>query len=881
MSDDTLLGRSADWYAHSGWKILPCYGITDGSKCTCGKKHDEPKDIGKHPVLAGWNTAATSDRDQVAQWWAENPDYNIATFCKPSGYFVVDVDPRSDGFESLDEFELLVGSANLPPTVEAITGVYSHNGKEVRGRHLYYRCDPGEHLVGKFKDLPGLDFKHNGYVMVAPSRHQSGVVYEWKPGHAPWEMEMAEAPEGLLNALRKRGRDGSYKGKTNLGTTDWQNVLGGLEYNGEKLDVDRFLTEGIQEGSRAVDLYAMACALANTVDVDTELGRNMVETQMIRFNAEKVNPPLPLEGPGGLLMHVRRAIEFVRANPKTAGGARSWKEVDQWEIDYAKKVTEGNFRIQVTSDPTSTSDPDDAVDYGDFSTAPGSIGSAVASAAMSGKSSREAANLVNVDTPKDQDAITEEEGGTPEKRSLTDVGNGRRLVDSYQSIIRYTPGLGWFSWSGNHWEPDIENLALRELCKQMASSIASEVVSYEEKDRTDVLKWAINAKSTSRIDAAIKNANSDHRINVRVDDWDSNPHLLGVANGVVDLKTGKLLKGRPDLHITRRSPVAYTPGLKSARWDNFLNYATNGDKEFQDYLQRAVGYTFTGLNTEDVMFLVYGKAGSGKNTFVEAFIKCLGTKQYSWPMDSSILADNAGMTSSTDLYHWAELRGKRAVWFDELPDGERIKENSVKKLTGSSEISARSPGEKPFTFESQAKMWITTNHRPVITDDAMWRRIRPIPWMNVPDKPDPSLKEFLFDPEGGLPAILSWAVEGAMKVLNSPESDGLGWCKVVYEAAEMYRKSEDRLGMFLHSEAQETEGGSIPIKSIYGIYRLWSESRGEKAMSQIRLIRMLRDRGFEVTGEGGNDELLGYTLKSRSSIAEPEIDWSVLGRFAQ
>jgi phage/plasmid-associated DNA primase len=36
------------------------------------------------------------------------------------------------------------------------------------------------------------------------------------------------------------------------------------------------------------------------------------------------------------------------------------------------------------------------------------------------------------------------------------------------------------------------------------------------------------------------------------------------------------------------------------------------------------------------------------------------------------------------------------VWVDELPESERMKENAVKKLTGSSEISARSPGEKPF-----------------------------------------------------------------------------------------------------------------------------------------------------------------------------------------
>ncbi len=48
---------------------------------------------------------------------------------------------------------------------------------------------------------------------------------------------------------------------------------------------------------------------------------------MIRFNAEKVRPPLPLEGQGSLLMHVRRAIDFVINNPKTE---RLWPGLQEW-----------------------------------------------------------------------------------------------------------------------------------------------------------------------------------------------------------------------------------------------------------------------------------------------------------------------------------------------------------------------------------------------------------------------------------------------------------------------------------------------------------------------------------------------------------------------
>lgn len=875
MTEKNIRQAGATWYASQGWKIIPCHGITSAGSCTCRGGHTNQKDIGKHPAVL-WKQDCSSDVGKILEWWTDNPDYNVGIVCDQSNLVVIDIDPRSGGFESFKKFEELV-DYTLPQTVEAITGEYSYKGEVLRGRHLYFKVASGEVFVGKINGLPGIDIKHVGYVLAPPSRHQSGIEYSWREGHAPWEMEVAEATPELLALIRKGGSShGGGNFSTRLGKSDWNEIFGGLDPNGEKLDLEKFLNEGIEEGSRAVDLYAMACALANTVDVNTEAGRMMVETTMIRFNAEMVRPPLDLEGAGGLLMHVRRAIEFVQNNPKTLFKR---PELQQWQKDATQRMTDGTFRGVDNASSFSTSDPDD--DYS-YSYAPGTIGGVVSSALEAGGSIEAATSLTNMDVPKNQDAISEEDGGTPGMRSMSDTGNGRRLVDSFGRGIRYTPGLGWHYWAGHHWKNDVEELHLKELTKKIPSLIASEVINYEDvEDKKKVILWADQAKSNSRIKGTIESASSDPRISVPVDQWDNDPHLVGVMNGVVDLKTGELLKGRPDLHITRRAPISYTPGLRNTRWQEFLDYATNGDVEFQRWLQRAVGYTLTGLIGYDIMFLVYGPPGSGKNTFVEAIVKCLGTSQYAWPMDSSILVQDDGASSQQDLYHWAQLIARRMVWVDELPENKRIKENAIKKLTGSSEISARSPGEKPFTFASQAKLWLTTNHRPVITDDAMWRRIRPIPWLNVPKNPDPTLKEYLFNPEQGMPAIFAWAVEGAIEVLNSKESDPIGWCKVVYEAAEIYRKDEDRIGMFLNEETQETPGGTLPMKSAYTIYKMWSEERGEKPMTQIALTRKMKDRGLQINGEGTRAELIGRTLVARTPGGSSEIDWATLNRFAR
>ena len=868
ISSDGRLQKGALWYASQGWKILPCYGIV-GGKCTCNSTHSEPKDVGKHPSIPEWNTRATADLETIGNWWGQAPESNVGVHCAESGFFVIDIDPRSGGPESFEKFEGLVDGA-LPKTVEAITGTYYDKGKAERGRHIFYKCDANEGLVGNLNKagLKGIDIKHNGYVLISPSRHHSGVSYEWVPGHAPWEIEMAEAPEELLSVLRKRARK-----TTALGEAEW-GWLDDLEFGGERVNVDKMLEEGIEEGSRAVDIYRLACALANKFPVQTEAGRLAVETMMIRFNAEKVRPPMELEGSNSLLMHTRRAIDYVLENPKTE---RMWPGLKEW-ADKSQEETSAQQAIRAERRSTPRSEQDAYIeDIGLL----GTVGNAISTSIADGDSVREASNLNNIDVPHDPDAIGADEGGTPGKRTLTDVGNGRRLVDAFGRAIRYTPGLGWFHWDGGYWKPDVENLEMRELAKKLAPIIASEVKNYSDSDKhSEVIKWANQAKSNGRLAGSIESATSDPRTVVGVNTWDSDATLLGVANGVIDLRTGELLKGRPDLYITRRAPVAYTPGMRNTRWEQFIDFATGGDKELQEWLQKAAGYSLTGLRTHDVMFLVYGPPGSGKNTFVEALVKCLGTSEYAWPLDSSILAQGDGQSHGSDLYHWAELRGRRLVWVDELPESERMKENSVKKLTGSSEISARSPGEKPFTFESQAKLWVTTNHRPIINDEAMWRRLRPIPWSKVPESPDPDLKAYIFDPEGALPAVLSWAVEGAIKLLGSSARDNLGWCTAVSESADIYRKNEDRIGIFLSEETKEAAGTALPFKSLYAVYRAWSEERGERPMTQIAFQRKMSDRGLEINGLGSRAEVIGRQLVPRA-VPTGEVDWNMANRFAR
>lgn len=223
--DWTLMSSSErnTYYRSLGWKTLPLWAVDEDNKCTCGRPH-ERKDSGKHPIILDWQVEATKASDaQNAKWFPEDKETGIGIFCIDSGFLAVDVDPRSGGFES-DYLMECATEGQLPPTVEVYTGAYFVGGEEVRGIHRLYSLPKEERLVSKVKNWPGIDFKHNGYIVAAGSRHFSGVTYEFVPGHAPWEIEMAEAPEILLGYLRAKyyGNTSAYKRNSSLGDEEWQ-----------------------------------------------------------------------------------------------------------------------------------------------------------------------------------------------------------------------------------------------------------------------------------------------------------------------------------------------------------------------------------------------------------------------------------------------------------------------------------------------------------------------------------------------------------------------------------------------------------------------------------------------------------------------------------
>ncbi len=151
-------------YAQQGWKVFPC-------------KPD------KSPYVKGGFKSGTTDIEQITEWWTKWPEASIA-WAVPADMVVVDIDchdGQTNGFETIRSLGL-----DFPGTQTSISG----GG----GSHLIYKCDRAVKI--KKKQFPGIDIIHGGkgYIILPPSRHESGRKYKWEPGNGFGELDIADAP---------------------------------------------------------------------------------------------------------------------------------------------------------------------------------------------------------------------------------------------------------------------------------------------------------------------------------------------------------------------------------------------------------------------------------------------------------------------------------------------------------------------------------------------------------------------------------------------------------------------------------------------------------------------------------------------------------------
>lgn len=420
----------------------------------------------------------------------------------------------------------------------------------------------------------------------------------------------------------------------------------------------------------------------------------------------------------------------------------------------------------------------------------------------------------------------------------TDLGNSERLVARHGRDLRYCFDFGkYLVWDGERWAIDRDGLSL-DKAKDTARQMLAEAATLPDKeDSRKLANWSHRSQSRDRLGAMLHLAQPD--VSVRPEYLDTHPWLLNVRNGTLDLHTGTLRPAhRADL-LTKASPVTYDPQATCQQWLAFLERIFDGNADLIRYVQKAAGYSLTGLDTEECFFVLHGVGQNGKSTFVETLSALLGT-DYAQQATPDLLMQKKQERHATEL---AVLRGARMVASVETGQGKRLNEVLIKSMTGGDRIRANFMHQDTFEFRPEFKVWLSTNHKPVITgtDLGIWRRIRLIPFtVQIPDNErDGAFKTRLRELEA-LSGILNWALEGVLLW----QKEGLKPPAAVLEATQAYREEMDVLAAWISECCVIHKLADAKAADLYRSYSEWCETQGERPESQRGFGLRLVERGF-------------------------------------
>lgn len=235
----------------------------------------------------------------------------------------------------------------------------------------------------------------------------------------------------------------------------------------------------------------------------------------------------------------------------------------------------------------------------------------------------------------------------------TDAGNAELFARLHGDGVRFDHRRQrYLAWAG-HWWADDPDGEVHRLAKATVRQRGLEALTTIEDidQRAKAVKFAIGSESRQRLDALLALAKHEQPIADAGENWDADPWLLGVANGVVDLKTGRLRDGRPQDRITLHSDVAFDSEATCPRWERFLDEVFDGNAELIDFIQVAVGYSLTGDTREQCHFHANGPGSNGKDVFLTPLRRIAGSYAYNAPFSMFEKERRSGSRRTVESYN--------------------------------------------------------------------------------------------------------------------------------------------------------------------------------------------------------------------------------------
>lgn len=492
------------------------------------------------------------------------------------------------------------------------------------------------------------------------------------------------------------------------------------------------------------------------------------------------------------------------------------------------------------------------------------------------------------------DEITVEQIAQEITRLFSDVFNAKTLLSLIQEQggdVRFTEAAGWIVYRphAGTWEIDwaewvrtqaqeVAARVQRAILDQM-QAMDVRVAGIDDKDLRSQTGDLLDAQrrkarsgtlvsyvmSTRGIDSMLRELRALPGVPASYESFDQHPHLLAVANGVVNLETGELAPYTPetkDLLLLRRVDTPYIPGARNPRWERFMAEVFDRYPDLPAYMKRLIGYGITGHTTEQALAVFYGGGSNGKGVLIETLTGLFKGITTTTPFSTFEMKPSGGIPNDI-----AALKGSRLVMASEGEQGRQMAESLIKRLTGGDTISARFMRKEFFEFTPTFLILLATNYKPNFRgqDFGLWRRVKLVPFdrtFTEADKDRYLTAKFLGkrvpsaafrdgeDFGDGPAGILAWAVEGAVEWAR----EGLHDPEVITRATAEFKETSDALAEFYAEHLTRDERGRIKGQDVWRLYQEWTEEENldkKDVWKRSTFWKALEERGAVKTLPAG------------------------------
>jgi putative DNA primase/helicase len=227
---------------------------------------------------------------------------------------------------------------------------------------------------------------------------------------------------------------------------------------------------------------------------------------------------------------------------------------------------------------------------------------------------RSEAALVEVEPEPERPGAVKLAQGVP--YDIARIFVAQRHMRAGRVVLWFWEGRFW-SWNGRHYEAMTDKAVRDQVYGFLGTSMKYDGSRFKPRPKDtnevlDVLRSVLGLNGPK------------YQPPMWLDSGGRAGELMAFRNGVVDLRTGRLMPPSPVLWSHAAVDYEWDPEASCERWEQFLGEVFPGDVESQQFVEEWIGYCMT----EDVRYhkgaLLIGKRRSGKGTIIWVLEQLVG-----------------------------------------------------------------------------------------------------------------------------------------------------------------------------------------------------------------------------------------------------------------